>query len=75
MLDYLEGQIPADGFIFGDFTIADLSIVSPFINAAYAKYEVDPGKWPKLAGLISRVKAVPQVKAVLDAEAKALGMA
>lgn len=75
MLDYLEGQIPADGFIFGDFTMADLSIVSPFINAAYAKYEIDSGKWPKLAGLISRVKAVPQVKAVLDAEAKALGMA
>ena len=74
MLDYLEGQLPEDGFIFGDFMMADLSIVSPFINASYAKYEVDGNKWPKLAGLISRVKAVPEVKAVLEAEAKALGM-
>ncbi len=75
MLDYLEGQLPDDGFIFGEFMMADLSIVSPFINASYAKYEVDGNKWPKLAGLISRVKAVPEVKAVLEAEAKALGMA
>ncbi|MCB1843275.1 MAG: glutathione S-transferase family protein, partial [Halioglobus sp.] len=40
MLDYLEGQVPAEGFQFGDFMMADLSIVSPFINAAYAGYEV-----------------------------------
>jgi glutathione S-transferase len=28
MLDYLEGQIPTEGFIFGDFMMADLSIAS-----------------------------------------------
>ncbi len=74
MLDYLESQVPADGFVFGDFSMADLSIVSPFINAAYAKYEVDPARWPRVAGLIARVKEVPTVKAVLEKEAKALGL-
>lgn len=74
MLDYLESQIPADGFIFGDFMMADLSIISPFINAGYAGYKVDAARWPAVAGLIARVKEQPQVKAVLALETKALGL-
>lgn len=73
MLDYLESQLPADGFVFGNFSMADLSIVSPFVNAAYAKYDVDPARWPALAALIDRVKALPEVSAVLVKEAKSLG--
>ncbi|MEM1155687.1 MAG: glutathione S-transferase family protein [Pseudomonadota bacterium] len=74
MLDYLEGEIPADGFVFGDFTMADLSMASPFFNASYAGYEIDPQQWPRLAALIVNVKALPAVTAVLEQEAKALGM-
>lgn len=74
MLDYLEGQIPTEGFIFGDFMMADLSIASPFINAAYAGYEVDGSRWPNLAGLVARVKVQPQVAAVLEKEKRALGL-
>ena len=72
--DYLEGQIPTEGFIFGDFMMADLSIASPFINAAYAGYEVDGSRWPNLAGLVARVKVQPQVAAVLEKEKRALGL-
>ena len=74
MLDYLEGQVPADGFLFGDFMMADLSVVSPFINASYAGYEVDLARWPNTAGLIARVKAHPLVATVMEKEAKNLGM-
>ena len=74
MLDYLEGQVPADGFVFGDFTMADLSIASPFFNASYAGYDVDASRWPSVAGLITRVREQPQVAAVLEKEAKALGL-
>ena len=74
MLDYLESQVPADGYLFGDFMLADLCIVSPFINAAYAGYEVDAERWPCVAGLISRVRELPPVASVLQAEAKALGL-
>ena len=73
MLDYLDSQVPDEGFIYGSFMMADLSIVSPFINAGYAGYEVDAERWPAMAGLIARVKEQEQVKAVLEAEAKALG--
>lgn len=74
MLDYLESQVPADGFVFGEFTMADLSIASPFFNAAYAGYDVDASRWPAMAGLVARVKAQPQVAAVLEKEAKSLGL-
>ena len=73
MLDYLESQVPAEGFLYSDFTMADMSIVSPFINAGYAGYEIDPERWPSMAGLVARVKDQPQVAAVMAEEAKALG--
>lgn len=74
LLDYLEGEVPAEGFLFGDFMMADLSLVSPFINAAYAGYEVDATRWPRFAAFIGRVRSQPQVAAVLEQEAKALGI-
>jgi glutathione S-transferase len=74
MLNYLESQMPAEGFRFGQFTMADLCFASPFINASYAGYEVDSSRWPLLAGLIARVKEVPQVAAVLAKEAASMGL-
>ncbi len=73
LLDYLEGQVPADGFVFGDLTVADLALASPFVNAGYAQYTVDAAKWPKLSALIERVKAHPAVAPLLKAEAAAFG--
>ncbi len=74
MLDYLESQLPSEGFIFGDFSITDVAIVSAFINAGYAGYQVDSSRWPAMAGLIERVKAQPRVSAILAEEAKMLGL-
>lgn len=73
ILDYLENQVPAQGFIFGSFMMADLSLMSPFVNAAYAGYEVDAARWPKFAYFLARVKAHPAVSDVLATEAAALG--
>jgi glutathione S-transferase len=74
LLDYLENEVPGDGFLFGEFMMADLSLVSPFINASYAGFEVDAARWPRFAAFIGRVKAQPQVAAVLGQEAQALGI-
>jgi glutathione S-transferase len=73
ILDYLESQVPAEGFIFGDFMMADMSLMSPFVNAGYAGYDVDPARWPGFAAFMARVKAHPVVCEVLAAEAVALG--
>ena len=69
ILDYLESQVPEKGFIFGEFMIADMSLMSPFINAGYASYELDASRWPVFADFVTRVKAYPVVDQVLQAEA------
>jgi glutathione S-transferase len=73
LLDYLEGEVPAEGFIFGDLTVADLALASPFVNAGYAQYTIDAAKWPKLSALVERVKAHSAVAPLLEVEAKAFG--
>ena len=74
MLDYLEAQVPEDAFIFGNFSMADLSLVSPFINAEYAGYSVNADQWPKFARLMNDVKGIDEVSAVLAKERKVLGV-
>jgi glutathione S-transferase len=69
MLDYLECQVPTAGFIFSDFMIADTSLMSPFVNAGYAGYEINSTRWPVFADCIARVKSHPVVNKVLEAEA------
>ena len=73
MLDYLEGQLPNEGYLFGSFSLADLSIVSPFINASYAGYDIPADTWPKMAQLVASVRAEAPVAEILAKEAKALG--
>ncbi len=73
MLDYLESQVPAEGFIFGDLTVADLALASPFVNAGYAQFSIDAAKWPKVAALAERVKAHGAMAPLLKAEAAMFG--
>lgn len=58
-LDYLERELPAHGFLFGDLGLADISIASFFRNAAYARFEVDAARWPKTAAFVARALAHP----------------
>jgi glutathione S-transferase len=54
-LDYLEGLLPEDGWLFDDaIGVADISIASFFRNAEYAGFAVDPGRWPRTAGFVAR---------------------
>ena len=58
-LDYLEGELPAEGFLFDDIGLADISVASFFRNAAYVDFAVDPERWPKVAGFVVRTLAHP----------------
>lgn len=58
-MDYLETQIPADGFIFGEPSIADIGIACYFRTAAFVRYTIDPGCWPRVAALLERTWALP----------------
>ena len=59
MLDYLESEVPADGFLFGDVSIADIALATFFRNAAFARMRVDAARWPRTAGFVDRVLQLP----------------
>jgi len=74
VLDYLESEVPTEGFLFGDIGVADMALASPFVNAGYGGYAVDAEQFPTLAAFIERVKSHSQVAPLLAAEAKAFGL-
>ena len=55
VLDYLESQVQAAGFIFGALSIADIAIACFFRNAAFARFAVDAARWPATAAFVERV--------------------
>lgn len=58
-LDYLERELPAKDFLFGDIGLADISIASFFRNGAYAGFETDEARWPRTAGYVRRALDQP----------------
>ncbi|WP_428265114.1 glutathione S-transferase family protein [Haliangium sp.] len=74
VFDYLEEEIGDREWLAGGrFSIADISVASPFVNWGYAGEKVDPDKWPKLTAYLARVHARPSFKALIDEEMAALG--
>jgi glutathione S-transferase len=67
-LDYLEGELPAEGFLFGEIGVADVAIASFFRNGAYAGFEPDPNRWPRTAGFVARTLAHPSIADLLKFE-------
>ncbi|HZP12356.1 MAG TPA: glutathione S-transferase family protein [Nevskiaceae bacterium] len=57
VLEYLESQLPALGFLFGELSIADISVAVFFRNAAFARYVLDASRFPRTAAFVERVLA------------------
>ena len=55
VLDYLESELPAEGYACGALSIADVSLACFFRNAAFVRFRVDAGRWPKTAAFVDRV--------------------
>jgi len=68
-LDYLEGELPSEGFLFGRIGLADVAIASFFQNGFYAEFSVDTGRWPRTAAFVERVLAHPCIAPLLEYEA------
>ncbi|MFL6858357.1 MAG: glutathione S-transferase family protein [Allosphingosinicella sp.] len=59
-LDYLERELPAEGFLFGEgIRLADVAIATFFRNGAYVGVEPDPARWPRVAGFVARALGHP----------------
>ncbi len=72
---YLEGVIPASGYLVGDRqTLADIAVASPFVNAAHCGVVPDPATYPKLSAFLARQLALPGFARSIAGERKALGL-
>ncbi len=67
-LDYLEQELPADGFLFGPIGAADIAIASFFRNAGYADFTPDPKRWPRTSAFVERTLAHPAIADLLPFE-------
>jgi glutathione S-transferase len=68
-LDYLEAQLPAQGWLFGDdIGLADIAVATFFRNGAYAGFETDRASWPRVAAFLDRAFAHPCFAALLPFE-------
>src|SRR5688572_31608498 len=53
LLDYLEGVIPASGYLVEDrLTLADISVASPFANLRHLDYAIDAARHPKVLAYV-----------------------
>ena len=54
LLDYLEGVIPASGYLVGDrLTLADISVAGPFANSAIATWQSTRPAIPKITAYVA----------------------
>jgi glutathione S-transferase len=73
-LDYLEAQLPGEGWLFGDgIGLADIAIATFFRNGAHVGIEPDRARWPRVAGFVGRALAHPCFASLLPFERVQLG--
>ena len=64
VMGHLERLAPAAGFLFGDLSIADLSVAVFFHNLKWARVTLDQERWPLTLGWVGRTDAVPALAKV-----------
>ena len=75
LYDYLEGVIPASGYLVGDvLTLADIAVASPFVNLAHCNIGPDTATYPKLSAFLTAIHARPSFAPWIGRERKMLGL-
>lgn len=64
VMAYLDKVAPADGFLSGAVSIADLAVAIPFSNLRWARVEPDRSRWPKAVAWVDRTLAAPALAKV-----------
>ena len=67
-LDYLEGELAAERYLFGAIGLADIAIASFFQNGFYAGFSVDGERWPRTAAFVARTLGHPCIAVLLKYE-------
>ena len=72
-LDYLETQLPEDGFLFEEIGLADIALASFFRNAFHVGFSVDAARWPRSASFVARTLTDPVFADLLPFEQVQIG--
>ncbi len=73
---YLESVIRPSGYLVGEgLTLGDISVASPFVNAAHAGYVPDSNAYPKLTTYLAAIHARSGFSEWIRRERKMLGLA
>lgn len=76
MLAYLNEQLGGREFLVGkSLTVADIATVSPFVNLLHVGEKVDAGRYPHLAGYLTRLFERPSIKELITEEQQAYSVA
>ena len=71
VLDYIEAQVPASGYLVGDrLTLADLAVASPFVNLAHSG--VDISGRTALSGYVQGILERPSFASWIAREKRAI---
>jgi glutathione S-transferase len=68
VLDYLESELPASGFLYGEIGLADISIASFLRTASYVDFAIDAARWPRAAAFVARTLDHPCFASLLPFE-------
>jgi glutathione S-transferase len=67
LLEWLEQQVNGHEFLVGKaFSVADIGIVSPFVNLMHAGEHVDAARYPNLARYVARMFERPSIKELIE---------
>lgn len=68
LLDYLESVVPAEGWLVGEFTLADISVASMLRSLAYVGHLPTADRYPGIVDWYGRVTARPAWQVVAERE-------
>lgn len=74
LFDYLESQVPREGWILGSYSIADIAVTSQFVNLRHAGHGADAGRWPGLSRYLERAFARPSFKTLIEEDEALFGL-
>lgn len=70
LLDYLEGVIPASGYLVGDrLTLADIAVAGPFANFGHCNVAIDTARYAKVAAYTQSILSRPSFAQYVEREA------
>ncbi len=59
VMAYLEKAAPAEGFLCGGLSIADIAVAVSFSNLRWARVEINRERWPMACAWVERTEATP----------------